>query len=252
MKTEFLQNVTTIEAESNEYGLSQTAAEALVKILDEFVGMHRNLYENRRGTLIIDAQKTIEKDSLFAQPSYENLTYGTPTRIMYANLPNGKAENIFYDGDRIAEGGIEALLQAKRLFSGHPGATFDCGIYESSGTGAAIYESGHLMIHNTTFGRFLAGCGDDHISSDRRGESDYLFVAISKALVMMFPEDPLLSRGDHWMCRRKDCPVAEYVCDQIGLDIKRIFETSKAEEILAFQHSYAVVTSPNGLMPFMV
>lgn len=200
-------------------GLSAGDIGVITEVLKEFADELSEVYDGRCGTVILEAQATIKNDSYPKMASYENLGYGPTKRLLEFNLPGGEAESIFFSGNKVADEAIRALLDGRRFFTGHKGASLDSNIYKSSGTNKT-YESGHLMVLNSTFGRFLVGCGDNKADSDKRREHDFIYIALARTIARMFPEDELLQRGYDWM--RRMSGLNYYLSDRISDEIDGI------------------------------
>lgn len=196
--------------------MSDLELKALAELIDGYFEEFGEIYEFRRGTMVLDAQPTEWRDGAAKQGSWASfgmLKFGEPQLLMRFSLPNGKEATSFMNSDVMAEEAIDSLVEGRRLFANHENVYIDGDIYAVSGTDQ-FYEAGRLMVVNATYGRFLAGYADNFMTSDYRAEHDYLFIALARALAMLFPNDPMLQRGYDWM--RISCPVPNAVADRIA------------------------------------
>lgn len=214
-------------------GLSQCDIKFISLVLDDFMAkLNDDVYDGRSGTIIMDAQPTIAaktpliiKDEHGNQrPCIRNITYGNPVLLLKMHFLSGRAKSIFFDSEQVAIEAIDSLLEGKRLFYGHANASLNGNIYKTSG-GGKTYESGHLMILNTSFGRFLVGCGDIMADQDKLNQCDYIFVALARTLVHMFPKDEELHASYDWI--RSYSNINYYHFELVAKCIDEIFASDK-------------------------
>lgn len=224
-------NVSMIQSGGRKLGLSTSDIKVLCDILKVYFDRLPEIYDGRTGTIVLDSQaivmKPVEKG---ARPSIRNLTYGDACRVMQFDFPSGPSKNIFFNSEKVAAEAIDSLLKGKRFFTGHANASLNGNIYKTSGSNHT-HESGHLMILNTMYGRFLVGCGDAFADSDKRRESDYIFIAIARIIAKLFPKDEEIQASFDWIRRASNLDY--YLCDTIIGQIDRIFE-----ERPRFLHEY--------------
>lgn len=227
-------------------GVSKLDTIVIRKVLNDFFNDLNDIYDERMGTIVLDAQPIVlREDEKGQRPSIRHLTYGKsrqhavglidadggirrltygePRQLMKMHYPSGPSTTIFFDSEKVAAEAIDSLLEGKRVFYGHANASLNGNIYKTSGDGKT-YESGHLMILNATYGRFLVGCGDVMTDSDKRGENDFIFIAIARILSRLFEKDEELQASFDWI--RRASGLNYYLCDTIINEIDNILAAS--------------------------
>lgn len=205
-------------------GVSKLDTIVIRKVLNDFFNDLNDIYDVRMGTIALDAQPIVLRgDEKGQRPSIRHLTYGEPRQLMKMHYPSGPSTTIFFDSEKVAAEAIDSLLEGKRIFYGHANASLNGNIYKTSGDGRTN-ESGHLMILNATYGRFLVGCGDELADSDKRGENDFIFIAIARIFSRLFEKDEELQASFDWV--RRASGLNYYLCDTIINEIDNILAAS--------------------------
>ncbi len=221
-------NVYNYGEENRTLGLANTDVRVMIEVLREYMEAFSEVYDGRCGTVILDAQPAMFVKPLKTSgeiPCIRAITYGQPKCLLRFDPPGGRAESIFFDSAKVASEAIDSLLEGKRFFYGHKNASLNGNIYKTSGTDKT-YESGHLLILNALYGRFLVGCGDARADSDQRGEHDFVLIAIARTLAKMFPKDEEIQASFDWV--RRASSLNYYLCDMVVGEIDNLFESMPA------------------------